>query len=255
MKVKELYAKLEERIPQELSCSWDNDGLMCCPDPDAEVKRVMIALDITAEVAERAICEGCNVVLSHHPLIFRPLKALEPGDHVAAKVIRLLCAGVAAMSFHTRLDAVQGGVNDTLAGALGLTEVEPFGENGEAIGRIGSLRETVSVGQFAAEVRRVTGAPFVLAGDAGLPVRRVAVLGGSGSDDVRAAAAAGADTYLTGELKHHELTDAPECGMNLLAAGHFYTEDLVCKALRQFLSELVPGVETVIVNSNAVRAL
>ena len=122
-----------------------------------------------------------------------------------------------------------------LAAALGLTEVTPFGPQGEAIGRLGVLPAAMTLSEFAARVRQVTGAPGVLAGDAGLPVRRVAVLGGSGSDELPAARAAGADTYLTGELAYHHLSEAPERGMNLLAAGHFYTENPVCQTLRQML--------------------
>ena len=251
MKIAELYTRLDARIPRELSCSWDNDGLMCCPDPDAEVKKVLIALDITAQIAEQAIAEKYDVILSHHPLIFRPLAALEPDDPVAKKVIRLLRAGVTAMSFHTRLDAVRGGVNDTLADALGLTEAVPFGEGG----RIGYLPREMTLAQFAQTVKQVTGAPLVQVADAGIPVHRVAVLGGSGSDDVQAAADAGADTYLSGELKHNHLTDAPERGMNLLAAGHFFTEQPVCETLRRMVLELDPDVQAVVAQSNAVHVL
>jgi putative NIF3 family GTP cyclohydrolase 1 type 2 len=135
--------------------------------------------------------------------------------------MRLVREGVAAMSFHTRLDAVEGGVNDTLANAIGLRDVTPFGQDGEAIGRIGTLKAPMSVAEFAALVKRAIGAEGVQAVDAGKPVYRVAVLGGSGSDDVKAARAAGADTYLSGELKHNWLTDAPDLGINLVAAGHF----------------------------------
>ena len=255
MNVGELYAKLEERIPRSLSCEWDNDGLMCCPDPAAPVRRVLVALDITAGVADRAIAGGYDLIVSHHPLVFRPLRAAEPGDPVAAKVIRLLRAGVSAMSFHTRLDAVCGGVNDTLAAALGLTEVTLFGPQGEAIGRLGVLPAAMTLSEFAAWVRQVTGAPGVLAGDAGLPVRRVAVLGGSGSDELPAARAAGADTYLTGELAYHHLSEAPERGMNLLAAGHFYTENPVCQTLRQMLAGLDGSLCIDLADSNTVRVL
>lgn len=253
MKVCELYRLLSEKIPASLSCEWDNDGLMCCPDPDREVKRVLIALDITATVTEEAITGGYDVILSHHPLIFHPLKALDPTDPVAKKVIRLLRAGVTAMSFHTRLDAVVGGVNDTLAMTLGLSDVIPFGENGEAIGRVGVLEKEMTLDAFAERVKAVTGAPCVQVSDAGLPVRRVALLGGGGSSDVNAAFASGADTYLTGELKHNQLTDAPENGMNLIAAGHFYTENLVCDRLRELVKEADPKAEIYITNSNAVR--
>ncbi len=235
MTVRELYAFLNEKIPPSLSCSWDNDGLMCCSEPEREVRRVLVALDITACVAEEAIAGGYDAVVSHHPLVFSPLRALNDGDHVAEKVLRLARAGVGAMSFHTRLDAVSGGVNDTLAAALQLEDVIPFGNDGEQIGRIGSLREALTLSAFAARVKDVIGAPAVEVADAGLLVRRVAVLGGGGSDDVLAAKAAGADTYLSGELKYHLFADAPELGINLAAAGHFYTEVPVCKVLREML--------------------
>ena len=255
MTVRELYAFLNEKIPPSLSCTWDNDGLMCCPDPDREVRRVLVALDITAEVVKTAIEGGYDVVVSHHPLIFSPLRAVEPSDPVARKVIDLLCGGVAAMSFHTRLDAVEGGVNDVLAEALGLCDVTPFGLDGEAIGRIGTLNKTMALAEFAALVKRATGAEQVLVSDAGRSVYRVAVLGGSGSDDVKAAERAGADTYLSGELKHNWLTDAPERGMNLVAAGHFYTENPVCARLRGLIREADGKVQVDIVNSNPVQVM
>ncbi len=255
MKVHELYTFLSEKIPASLSCEWDNDGLMCCPDGDREVRRILVALDVTAAVAEEAIAGGYEVILSHHPLIFHPLKALNASDPVAKKAIRLLQAGVAVMSFHTRLDAVAGGVNDTLAEALGLSDVAVFGENGETIGRIGSLSSSMALDAFAERVKSATGAPCVQVADAGRAVLRVALLGGGGSGDVDAARAAGADTYLTGELKHNQLTDAPECGMNLIAAGHFYTENLICKRLHALALEADPSAEIQITDSNAVRMI
>ena len=253
MTVHELYAYLNTKIPKSLSCDWDNDGLMCCPDGDRTVARVLIALDITAAVVEEAIAGGYDVILSHHPLIFKPLKALNSYDPVAKKVIRLMQAGICAMSFHTRLDAVVGGVNDTLANALALCDVTPFGENGEEIGRIGTLAAPMSLGDFAARVKAVTGAPCVQVSDAGRAVSRVALLGGGGAGDTDAARAVGADTYLTGELKHNQLTDAPEYGMNLIAAGHFYTENLICQRLYEMVTEADPKLEIYITNSTAVR--
>ncbi len=255
MTVGELYAFLNEKIPPSLSCDWDNDGLMCCPDPEAEVNKVLVALDVTAKVVQEAITGGYNVILSHHPLIFSPLRAVEPTDHVARKVIDLLRAGVTVMSFHTRLDAVEGGVNDVLAAALGLKNVETFGENGEAIGRVGTLEAPTTLAAFAKTVKRATGADAVQVSDAGKPVYRVAVLGGSGSDDVRAAKKAGADTYVSGELKHNYLTDAPECGINLIAAGHFYTENLVCERIREWVLEAEPSLCVELTNSNPVEIL
>ncbi|MBR4872828.1 MAG: Nif3-like dinuclear metal center hexameric protein, partial [Clostridia bacterium] len=131
MTVSELYRFLENKIPKSLSCEWDNDGLMCCPDPAREVKKVLFALDITEAVVEMAIEKGCDVILSHHPLVFRPVKALTTEGGVPRKLIRLVQNGISAMSFHTRLDAVCGGVNDILAATLGLENVSAFGPEGE----------------------------------------------------------------------------------------------------------------------------
>lgn len=255
MNVGELYLALNQKIPSALSCDWDNDGLMCCPDPEKSVSRVLVALDITAEVVARAIEGGYDLIVSHHPLIFSPLRALDPRDPVAKKVIRLLLSGITAMSFHTRLDAVEGGVNDVLASSLGLVDVTPFGANGEAIGRIGTLPKEMSTEEFARLAKEVLAADQILLSDAGLPVRRVAVLGGGGASEVLAAKCAGADTYLTGELKHNNLTDAPETGINLLAGGHFYTENLVCDRICEILKEIDPTLSVDVINSNAVRVL
>ena len=253
MTVKELYAYLEAQIPRALSCDWDNDGLMCCPNADAEVRRVLVALDVTGEVVERAIEGKYDLIVSHHPLIFRPIKALSPGECVADKVIRLLLAGISVMSFHTRLDAGTGGVNDVLAHKLRLSDVQTFGPDGEAIGRIGTLQTEMTLNGFARLVKEVTGAPYVQISSAGVPVRRVALLGGGGSGDLPAAAAAGADTYLTGELKHDQLTEAPERGMNLVMGGHFYTENPVCEHLTELLAAADATLIVDTVNSNPVQ--
>ena len=249
MTIKELYAFFDEKIPRALSCDWDNDGLMVCADKNAEVHRVLVALDITAAVAERAIQEGYDLIVSHHPLIFHPLKAVVPGDAVANKVIRLLTSGVSAMSFHTRLDAVAGGVNDVIASSLGLSNITPFGKDGEEMGRIGTLAEPTSLRAFAERVKNATGADRVQISDAGKQVFRVALLGGGGAGEVALAAAAGADTYLTGELKHDQLTEAPERGMNLIMGGHFWTENLVCDRIRDLLLEADSTLTVDVINS------
>ena len=249
MTIRELYAFFEEKIPRALSCDWDNDGLMVCADDQKEVRRVLVALDITAAVAEHAIQEGYDLVVSHHPLIFHPLKAVAPGDAVVNKVIRLLTSGVSAMSFHTRLDAVAGGVNDVLANAIGLQEIIPFGKDGEEMGRIGNLPAPMTLREFAELVKRATGAKQVQISDSGKPVSRVAVLGGGGAGESGAAAAAGADTYLTGDLRHDQLTEAPERGMNLVQGGHFYTENLVCNRIRDLLLEADGTLTVDVINS------
>ena len=253
MTVNELYRNLNEKIPPSLSCQWDNDGLMCCPDGGAEVKRVLVTLDVTEAAVRRAIEGGYDLIVSHHPMIFKGLKSVNSENFIAAKTIDLIRNGISVMSFHTRLDAVEGGVNDVLAELLGLRDAVPFGE--EAIGRIGSLPEAMDQMEFAERVKAVLNAPVIWFADAGLPARRVAVLGGGGDDDVVAARAAGADTYVTGELKYHSLTDAPEEGMNLIEAGHFHTENPVCETLRRWLLAIDPTLTVDLFYSYAVHTI
>ena len=253
MTVQEYYRYFCEKIPSALSLEWDNDGLMCCPDRNREVRRILIALDITEKVAEEAVKGGYDLILSHHPLVFRGVKSLTEKDGTGRKLLMLVKNGISAMSFHTRLDAVTGGVNDILAELLGLTNVAAFGDEG--IGRIGDLPVKTEAEAFAGKVKAVLNAPAVKLACGGKEVSRVAVLGGSGKDDVYAALAAGADTYVTGELAYHQLVDAPEMELNLIEAGHFYTEYPVCKRLEALAKELDPTVDTRILFSDAVKVI
>ena len=164
--------------------------------------------------------------------------------------MKLIKADIAVMSFHTRLDAVEGGVNDTLAKLLGISDATPFGEG---LGRIGTLPSPMALSDFARMLKSSLCAPTVSVADAGKEVYRVAVLGGSGDDEIGAAIAADADTYVSGELGHHPMTDAPDMGINLIEAGHFYTEEPVCEVLSEKLSSL--GIEAVRFNSNRTMVI
>lgn len=258
MTVRELYAKLSQRIPRELSCEWDSDGLMCCPDGRREVRRALLALDATGEVCRRAIDEGFDVIVTHHPFIFKGIKSVDDENALAAKTMPLIREGISVLSFHTRLDAVEGGVNDGLAALIGLRNVESFCTEGLPIGRIGDIDGEVELLDFARSVKEALGAPFVSVTDSGRRPSRVAVIGGGGKDFIGVAAAAGADTYLSGELGHHAMTDQPDevvAPVNLIEAGHFYTEFHVCGALRDMIAEIDGEIECVIMNANPVKAV
>lgn len=242
MTVIELYEALEARIPRTLSCPWDNDGLSVCPDKNAPVTGVYIALDATEEAVNAALDYGCNVLLTHHPLLFRGVKEICGESTVSRKVIDLIVSGLSAMAFHTRLDTVDGGVNDVLAARLGLLDVTSFGDRdnaeGKEMGRIGRLPASMPPEDFAMLVKEQLNAPSVLCASADELISRVAVLGGSGDGDVAAALAAGADAYVTGELKYHQLCDVPFEGMSLVAAGHYHTEFPVCEVLRDMVEDI-----------------
>ena len=246
MTIREFYAALETRFPRALSCDWDNDGISCAPDLNAPVKGVYVSLDPTEDAVEAAIQSGCNVLLTHHPRLFRGLKTVDGHDTGSRKVIRLIQNGITAMAFHTRLDAADGGVNDALAACLGLTHITPFGEDGnpagKPIGRVGDLPREMTSDEFIATVKTSLNLPALLFAGCGKPVRRVAVLGGAGDDDVAAAVAAGADTYVTGELRYHRLCDAPYGEINLVMAGHYHPEAPVLDVLEEVCRGLCPDV-------------
>lgn len=250
MTVKELYRHLETMIPPTLSCDWDNDGLMCCPDGERKVKKALVCLDVTTDAVKKAVDEGFDVIVSHHPFIFKGLKSLDEGAYIPKKAMELIRAGISVISFHTRLDAVSGGVNDTLASLVGLSDVEPFGDG---IGRIGFLPSPTPAKELAQKVKSALDAPTVFLAGANIPAYKVALLGGSGEDELFAAMAAGADTYISGNLGYHTMTDAPDMGINLIEAGHFYTEDPVCDVLCHAIEDL--SVEAVKYNSNRTLAI
>lgn len=253
MTVNELYRELSTKIPEGLSCDWDNDGLMCCPDGERQVGKVLIALDVTSDVVSFAVSGGFDLIVSHHPFIFKGLKSVNEENYIAAKAIELIKNNISVMSFHTRLDAVSGGVNDVLSACLGLENVTIMANGNEEIGRVGELPEPLSLSDFAERVKKTLGAPAVVVSDAGLPVHRVAVLGGEGGDDIYAARASGADTFVSGRLGYHNMVDAPEMGINLIEAGHFYTENPVCGALVGLIRDIDGNIKTEIYCSNRIK--
>lgn len=252
MTVKELYAYITGFAPAELSAEWDNDGIACCADEGRPVRRVLVALDATETVVDKAIAEGFDLLLTHHPLLFKGVKQLTAATTVPRKLIKLLKGDVSAISFHTRLDAADGGVNDILAALLELENVTPFGPAGEEMGRIGDLPRTVPVTEYAATVCEKLNVPAVLLAGEG-SVRRVAVLGGEGGDFVLAAKAAGADLLLSGRIGYHRMLDGAEEGIALIEAGHFATEVAVCRRLAALVREADPLIEVEIYDVPAIK--
>jgi dinuclear metal center YbgI/SA1388 family protein len=251
MTVHELYKKLVQRLPDSLSESWDNDGLMVSADTDAPVRRVLLALDVTENAVDFAIENRFDLILSHHPLIFRPLSSVTEDTPVGRKVVKLIKNGISVISFHTRADRVDGGVNDVLADLLELTEIEPLSEDG--MGRVGYLEEPMPLEEFCDRVKEQLGAPILSVADGGNLVHKVALLGGEGKDYVKAALASEADTYISGSLGYHTLEDAPELGINFIEGGHYYTEAAVLGFFEELLSLIDPSISVHVLSSNNAR--
>lgn len=213
--VNDIYEWLAQQAPCELAESWDNVGVLV--DAGRPVERILTTLDITPGVVREAANLGCQLIVSHHPVIFKPLRKVE---HCSV-VYQLIKHGISAICMHTNLDSAPGGVNDVLAQRLGLTEVQPFGEGG--LGRVGQLLQPLNPEELAQQVGEELSTHLKVA-NARRPIRRLALVGGSGGSFWRDAQAAGADALLTGEAGHHDGIDAVQQGMTLLVAGHFSTE-------------------------------
>jgi len=252
MTVKEIYDYFERVIPRSLSCEWDNDGLMCSPDLSAQVRKVVLALDITKDTVGYAKSVNADMIISHHPLIFRPLKTVNEEAFTAAKIIDFLKNGISAMSFHTRLDALEGGVNDVLADIIGLSDVDKICSDGECIARIGTVNEC-DIDSFARFVKKMLGCDFVCVIDGGKKVNRVAVCGGDGKSYLAAARLRGADTYVTGSMSYNAMLDAYDMGINVIEAGHYFTEVPVLKKIARFVKEADPEISILYYGSNAVK--
>ena len=239
--VRELEQALFELAPKSGAMEWDNVGQLL-GDPELCVEKVLVALDITEDVADEAIERGCQLIVAHHPVMnckWLPVQTVRSDTPQGHLLLKLLRHGVSAVCMHTNLDVAEGGVNDCLAEALELVDPGPLGDP-EGLCRMGTLSSPMSSAEFAAFVRKALGANGVRFADAGRPVRRVAVGGGACGDYQAAAIAAGCDTFVTADLSYHDFLDAKGKGINLIDAGHFPTEDPVCQKLVSFLTVRFP---------------
>ncbi len=259
MTIRDLYDNLEKILPPIPIEGIDSDGVHVLPDADREVKKVLIALD-PYEKAVSAAIDGCyDLLLTHHPLFWgEPIPDTPPENWYN----RLKEANVACFSFHIRLDLAKGGVNDILADSIGLENVIPFDEPEiPGLGRIGDLPEPMSEAELAEHVKRVLGAQSVTftALPDGRKIRRVAVLGGSASDAISSAAAAGADAIVGGEFKHHTYgyaaLEAGGRGVAIIEAGHYHTEAPVCRKLAELVTDQIPGATVDILPCNNTYVL
>lgn len=235
-RVQDIYAYIDGFAPFATQMDFDNAGLLV-GDGQAEVRRVLLALDATLEVVKEAVRKRCQLIVSHHPLIFHPLKAVRPEDPTQAVVAQLIRKNIALISAHTNLDIAPGGVNDVLMDRLGgkVTGVlEPMGESW-GMGRVGELDQPMPPKDFAAMVKKALGAKAVRATLGGRPVKKLAVCGGAGGDLLELAVSLGADAYVTADVKHHEFLAAQALGVTLVDGGHFSTENPVMPVLAERL--------------------
>ncbi len=229
--VKNIYDFIDSIAPFEKQCEWDNSGLIV-GNSCREISKIGVVLDITADAVKYAAANGIELIVSHHPVIFRPVKTFLDGDAsylLAKNDISAICA-------HTSLDCAIGGVNDVLAEALGFKNPVPLTADGET-----AMIRKVIIDETEADVLAMLVADRLSTGvqlaDCGKKIDTVALCGGAGGDFIHAVAESGCDAYITGEAKHHEFLAAYELGITLIAAGHFETENPVVAVLAKKLRE------------------
>ena len=217
--------------PFELAEPWDNAGLLA-GSPENRVERVLCALDLRPDVVEEAVRRDCQLIVTHHPILFRGRKNLCETDGEGRLLCALVRANLSMIAAHTNFDNACPGVNDALGAALGLENIQPL-DNGM---RVGEIKET-DFGTFCAGVEAKLKGPARCYGDVKRNIRRVAVLGGAGEDYVPLALAANADVYVTGEMAYHKALDAVDNGLCVVEAGHAATEypaiSLLCRGLQK----------------------
>ncbi|MCL1857606.1 MAG: Nif3-like dinuclear metal center hexameric protein [Oscillospiraceae bacterium] len=262
MKFKDLINYLDEQFPRSLSISGDKDGVEVCVDYDLEIRRILAVVDITFEVINYAITNGYNCILSHHPMIYEPLKKLDLSSTAIKKAVMLASHNICAASYHTRLDSVNGGVNDSLLNAFNISNKSDNIEKTEflyalqdeniPIGRFVTLDKEINLSDFISDLRKSLRKfykiNFSCDFEFGIScisrsgkVKKIGVVSGGGMDFAEAAAKMGADTFLTGEGKYHGILDAYESfDMNIITAGHFETEAVVLPFMKEKILDKFP---------------
>lgn len=247
--VADILEFMESLAPASLMESWDNGGLLC-GRKNKEIRKILVALDPFRNVIEEAIEEKADLIVTHHPLIFgEDVKAVNEDTETGRCLLTLIENGIAAINAHTNLDLAPGGVNDALAQALRLKDVQiihPTGmdNNGRPYGllRCGTVEEQ-PLESFLAHVKEKLHCDGLRYVDGGKPVRKVAVGGGSCSDEMFEALEAGCDTFVTSDVKYNGFRTAFESGLNLIDAGHFHTENPVMPLLAGKIAAAFPDVE------------
>lgn len=246
MQCSDLIRQLELLAPPEYACDWDNPGLLAGWS-DKEVHRILVALDATDEVVEQAVRENVDLLVTHHPLIFKPLKKVNDQDFISRRILKLIRQGICYFAMHTNFDIAPGCMADLAAAQLGMTAEEPLEVTAEAdglpvgIGKVGRMPEPVTVEELAKLVKERFGLLYVTV--YGMeqvrgPVTRLAVSPGSGGSMLRHGIAKGVQVMVTGDIGHHEGIDAAANGMAVIDAGHYGLEHIFIPFVKDYLEKL-----------------
>lgn len=253
MKIKEVLSALERFAPLPLQEGWDNAGLQIGLT-EAEVSGALLCLDVNEAIVDEAIEKGCNLIVSHHPLLFKGLKTISDGDYVQRTVMKAIMNSIAIVSMHTNMDNAKGGVNYKIAEHLGLQEVKFFAEKPGAVeagsGVVGLLPEPMSAAAFIQLVKERFGVKCAQCNQLlQRPVRKVAICGGSGDFLLGDAIAQGADAFITGEM-HYHVYFGQEQKIQICVIGHYESEQFTSEIFKSIIEDECPGLLVMIAQTS-----
>lgn len=247
MKLNDIMTIMDRIAPLRLMMDFDNSGLQYghC---DKQVERILLALDVTDTVLDEAIAIGADMIITHHPLIFHPIKRIDDNSRVGRLLIRLIQADIAVYSAHTNLDVVDGGICDQLADMFGLADTVKVDvdEGGEGYARLGNI-QPMQLGELARQAKDKLAACYVRhTGNPNRLISRLCVASGSGGSCFAKAMAMGAECVITGDVKYDPALDYPPMGMDIIDAGHFSTEIIAIPELFRRLQSELDSIKCVI---------
>ena len=247
MECKKVIELLEKQSPKSYACDWDNVGLLVGRE-DKEIQKIYIALDATDEAIEEAIANGADMLLTHHPMIFKGMKRVTQEDFIGRRIIRLIQNDMVYYAMHTNFDVM--GMADLAADYLGISdtrvlEITSVSETGEeGIGRYGCLKKEMTVRECCEEVKQAFSLENVkVFGDLERKVKTAAISPGSGKSVISNALQAGVDVLITGDIDHHEGIDAVAQNMTVIDAGHYGVEHIFIPYMEQYLKREAKELE------------
>ena len=237
MTVQNIYDLLNAVAPFETQEPYDNSGLLV-GSPGQEVTGVLFALDVTEAVMDEALVRGANLIVTHHPLMFDPIRRVTDETYEGRLIRRLIREDLSLIACHTCLDRAEGGINDALAECCALLDV-----TGEGFVRVGTLPQPMPAGELKEYLAAARNTDVRLMGDPEITVSRLGMCSGAGGSEWEEAAALGAEAFLSGEVKHHQALAMADAGIPCFECGHFATEQPGILALADALQSALNQVQ------------
>ena len=237
MTVRTIYDLLNTIAPFSTQEEWDNSGLQV-GSPAQEISCILFALDVTDRVIDEAVSLGAQLIVTHHPLVFTPVRSVTDETLEGRLILRLVRENISLISAHTNLDRAAGGINDTLAALCGLTETD-----GEGFFRSGFLPAAMTARAFADLLESNLRTTVRIMGPEDRTIRHVGLCSGSGGEEWQHAAECGCDAFVSGEIRHHLALAMADAGMTAFECGHFATEEPGIASLAEALQNSLNYVE------------